>query len=171
MAFPVEWEVGAFHEDFIPTVDKYAQIHGGIKLLFDAIYGKDNSLRIFAIDTASNHLSETNMTVVHVGMFQEKWRLKLTLDEITAEYMAYVTSSGQLKVTNTFLGKSKYAIPYVLLLTESAPPDSQSPAYSGVALVKTDYAYLEIIYTTLDKSTQIAEEMYPFLNSFTTCAD
>lgn len=171
LAFPVQWEVGAFHEDFIPTVDKYAQIHNGIKLLFDAIYGKDNSLRIFAIDTSSGHLSENNMTVLHIGMFQEEWRLESSLDDLTAEYMAYINSSGQLKVTNTFLGKSNYDIPYVMLLTKPVSfSGSGSPAYGAVALIKTDYAYLEILYTTLDNSIDIATEVHTILISFTTCA-
>jgi hypothetical protein len=137
--------------------------------LFDALYGNDNSLRIFAIDTSAGHLSESNMTAMHIGMFQEEWRLKLTLDDIAAEYIAYVTSSGQIQVTNTFLGKSQYDIPYIILLTETVPGESTSPVYGGTALVQTDYAYLEIMYTTLDKSTQVVEEMYPMLNSFTTC--
>jgi hypothetical protein len=172
MAFPVQWEVGAFHEDFIPTVDKYAQIHEGIKLLFETIYGKDNSLRIFAIDTSPDHLTENNMTVLHIGMFQEEWRLQSTMDELTTEYMAYVTSSGQLKITDTLLGKTKYEVPFVILLTEPVSTSGgDSPAYSAAVLLKTDYAYLEMLYTTLDKSINIVDELSPILTSFGTCHD
>lgn len=170
IAFPSQWEVGAFHEDFIPTVEKYAQTHEGIKLLFGAIYGKDNSLRIFAIDTSPDHLSENNMTVLHVGMFQEEWRLQSTMDELTAEYTAYINSSGQLKITDTLVGKSKYEVPFVILLYEPVSITDNS-AYSAAVLLKTDYAYLEMIYTTLDQSIDIVDELNPILTSIATCHD
>lgn len=170
IAFPPQWEVGAFHENFIPTVEKYAQIHGGIKLLFEAIYGKDNSLRIFAIDTSPEHLSENNMSVLHVGMFQEEWRLQSTMDDLSAEYMAYLNSSGQIQITDTLVGKSKYEVPFIILLYEPVSISDNS-AYSAAVLLQTDYAYLEMIYTTTDKSIDIVNELNPILTSIATCHD
>jgi len=40
-------------------------------------------------------------------------------------------------------------------------------AYSGMLLIKTEETYLEIIYTKLDKTINIIDELMPILKSFT----
>ncbi|MEW6094829.1 MAG: hypothetical protein AB1531_12785, partial [Chloroflexota bacterium] len=52
IGFPEKWEVGAFHPDFLPTIESYARINMLIESLFEKVYTSDVSLRIFAIDTS-----------------------------------------------------------------------------------------------------------------------
>jgi hypothetical protein len=169
MAFPEQWEVGAFHDDFLPTVDKYSEINPALKTFFQAFNGKDDSLRIFAIDTSPGHLTKDSIAVFHVGMFQEEWRLQASIEELTAEYVNYINSSQQLKVADSFHGTAN-DIPYSILIT--APiSETDTSAYGGVVLIKTDKAYLEMLYTTLDKTINIVDEVSPMLKSFTPNAE
>jgi hypothetical protein len=174
LVFPSQWEVGAFHTDFVPIVNQYCEINSGICSLFNTIYGKDSSLRIFAIDTTSEHLSKDSMATIHIGMHQEEWRLKSSMDELTAEYVAYIdiNSSGQLKIAGVFTGTTNYEVPFAVLLIEPTSVSTEEHvqnAYSGVALFKTDYTYVELLYTTFDSSIDIIDELNPILAFFSTC--
>ncbi|MGE5789382.1 MAG: hypothetical protein ACM33C_00780 [Syntrophaceae bacterium] len=171
IGFPKQWEAGAFHEDFLPTVHKYARINLGLESLFQTIYGQDDSLRFFAIDTSPDHLTKDSFAALHVGMYQEQWRLEASLEELAAEYARYLSSSGQLEIIDTFQGQTNDGVPFALFLTEPVSTEGMTPAYGAVALIKTDKVYLEILYTTFDKTIDILDELRPILASFNTVPD
>ncbi|MBN2118785.1 MAG: hypothetical protein JW730_19605 [Anaerolineales bacterium] len=166
MGFPEQWEVGAFHEDFVPTVAKHCETHGAICAMFQALYEKDSSVRIFAIDTSPDHLTKDSIAILHIGMFQDERPLQLTIDELAAEYAAYINSTGQLQVTDFLEGTSNHGIPFAIVLNESVSSMDRS-VYNAAALAKTDKVYLEVLYATNDETIDRVNEILPMLSTLT----
>ncbi len=163
MGFPKQWDVGAFHEDFVPTVAKHCETYGAICSLFQTIYEKDSSARIFAIDTSPEHLTKDSMATLSVGMFQDE-RHSQPIEELAAEYKAYLESTGQMKVTKVVRGTSNYSVPFAVLLSEPVTITDKS-AYNATALAATDKVYLEMTYTTADASIDRVNELLPMLST------
>ncbi len=163
MGFPKQWEVGAFHKDFVPTVAKHCETYGAICTLFQAIYEKDSSARIFAIDTSPEHLTKDSMATLTVGMFQDE-RHSQPIENLAAEYKAYLESTGQMKVTKVVGGTSNYGIPFAVLLSEPVTITDKS-AYNATVLATTDKVYLEMTYTTADASIDRVNEILPMLST------
>jgi hypothetical protein len=165
MGFPAGWEVGAFDPDFLPALDKHAQTNPALRSLFDTIYQGDSSARIFAIDTSPDRLSSEVLTTIHVGMFQGEPYQGRTLDALTAEYVRYLESGGQIEVQQTLLGKSQYEVPFVILVTQSRPADG-SPVYTATALIQTERTYVEALFTTTVPTVDIPNELNSILQTF-----
>ncbi|KAF0107503.1 MAG: hypothetical protein FD146_1537 [Anaerolineaceae bacterium] len=169
MGFGEKWQVGAFHEDFLPTVEKYAQINLSVKSIFEVLYQNDSSLRIYAVDTSPEHLTDKTATVIYIGMFQDQQHLQATLNDMAADLIENINSDGRLEVTRTLAGESNYAIPFIILLTESrSKTDTPFPVYGASVLIKTEEAYLEMSYITFDGTIDIIDELNPILASFVT---
>ena len=169
MGFSDKWKVGAFDKSFIPVVQKYSQTNQAIQSLFDQIYLKDPSLRIFAIDTSPEHLTKDSMAVLHIGTHDDAVYRNATLDDLVAEYTAYLNkgSKGTISVTQAILGKSNYGIPFVILTTKSTPQNSE-PVYGASVLIQTNTTYIEMLYTTFDPAINIVDELSPILLTFGT---
>ena len=169
MGFYDKWKVGAFDGSFVPTVQKYSQTNQAIQSLFNQIYLKDPSLRIFASDTAPEHLTKDSIAVLYIGTHDDVIYRNATLDDLVTEYTAYLykDSKGTINVTQTMLGKSNYGIPFVILTTKSTPPNSE-PVYGASVLIQTDTTYIEMLYTTFDPAINVVDELSPILSSFGT---
>ncbi len=163
---PGKWVAGAFHKDFIPTIDKYAEINPMIKSSFDAIYGEDNSLRIFAIDTSPEHLTKDSLTILHVRMFQEESRLQASIKDLASQYACDVNASGQTQTGDMFQGTTDVGVPFAVVVTKPVVVTDKA-VYGGALLFKTDKVYLEIIYTTRDQTIEITSELALILRSLT----
>jgi hypothetical protein len=157
LAFPENWDVGPFTEEF-SSLDTYLKINPAAQFIFSALLAQQQlevaHFRIFAVDISPGHLTDKYFSVIHISTTTDSGMLKHSLEELAQMNWDSSPHDQNSKLAAKVNGVSAFDIPYLYIEIKTGSTSSGAMIYA-----KTSKSVIQVSYITSNPNITISKEL------------